>query len=52
MIRGKKKNTGAKLKMNDMKKETYKDPIKKVYALICGLCGRIALHCAGMGCDR
>lgn len=21
--------------MNDMKKETYKDPIKKVYALIC-----------------
>ena len=34
MIRRRKKNKGAGAKMNDVKKETYKDPVKKVYA--CG----------------
>ena len=30
MIRRRKKNKGARAKVNDVKKETYKDPVKKV----------------------
>lgn len=29
MIRRRKKNKGARAKVNDVKKETYKDPVKK-----------------------
>lgn len=32
MIRRRKKNKGAIAKMNEVKKETYKDPVKKVYS--------------------
>ena len=43
MIRRRKKNKGARAKMNDAKKETYKDPVKKVYAC-CLFCSATLLQ--------
>lgn len=43
MIRRRKKNKGAGAKMNDVKKETYKEPVKKVYAC-CPFCSATLLQ--------
>lgn len=43
MIRRRKKNKGAREKMNDVKKETYKDPVKKVYTC-CPFCSATLLQ--------
>lgn len=43
MIRRRKKNKGARAKVNDVKKETYKDLVKKVYAC-CPFCSSTLLQ--------
>lgn len=43
MIRQRKKNKGSGAKMNEVKKETYKDPVKKVYAC-CPFCSATLLQ--------
>ena len=43
MIRRRKKNKRAGAKMNDVKKETYKEPVKKVYAC-CPFCSATLLQ--------
>ncbi len=43
MIRRRKKNKGAREKMSEVKKETYKDPVKKVCAC-CPFCSSTLLQ--------